>query len=74
MNDDWEERAERENTWEQRKKAYKKAHTQARVNVQASNGTVEFGVANCAARQDKPNPPLDDQLEEEDAGIKALEG
>ena len=58
-NDNWEERAERGKTWAQWKAAYKKAHAQARVKSQASDGTEIFGAANSAARQDKQNPPLD---------------
>ena len=54
--------------------AYKKAHAQARVKAQASDGTAKFGAANSAALQDKTKPPLYNQLEEEDFGIKALEG
>ena len=73
-NDDWEDCAERDKTWAQWKAAYKKAHSQARVKTQARDGTAKFGAANSAVRQDKPNPPLDNQLEEEDVGIKALEG
>ena len=55
--DDWEERAERGNTWAQRKAAYNKAHAQERVKSQASNGTVKFRAENSAARQDKPKTP-----------------
>ena len=72
--DDWEERTERDNTTAQWKTAYKKYHAQARVKAQAIDGTAKFGAANSAARQDKPNPLLDNQLEEEDVGIKSLEG
>ena len=68
------ERAERDKTWAQWNMAYKKAHAQARAKAQASNGTTKFRVANSAIRQDKPHPPLDNQLEEKDVGIKALEG
>ena len=72
-NNDWEERAERENTWAQWKTANKKAHAQARVKAQANDGSAKFGASNSAARQDKPTPPLDNKLEEEDVGIKSLE-
>ena len=72
-NDEWEERAKRDNTWSQWKTAYKKAHAQAMVKAQANDGTAKFGAANSVARQDKPNPPLDNQIEEEDVGIKDLE-
>ena len=67
-------RAERDKTWAQWKTAYKKAHAQSRVKSQANDGSAKFGAANSAARQDKQNPPLDNQLEEEEVGIKALEG
>ena len=73
-NDDWEECAERDKTWEQRKTAYKKAQAQARVKAQTNDGSAKFGAAKSAARQDKPTPPLENQLEDEDVGIKALEG
>ena len=61
-NDDWEERAERYKTWVQWKMAYKKAHAQARVKSQASDGTAKFVAANAASRKDRPNPTLDNQL------------
>ena len=73
-NDNWEERVERDKTWAQWKTAYKKAHVQVRVKSQANDGTENFGASDSAACKDKPNPPLDNQLEEEDVGIKALEG
>ena len=56
------------------KTAYKKTHAQTRVKAQANDGSAKFGAANSAARQDKQNPPLDNQLEEEEVGIRALEG
>ena len=71
---EWEERAERDRTWMQWKAAYKKAHAQARIKVQANDGTAKFGAANSAARQDTPRPTVDNKLEVEDGGIKALEG
>ena len=61
-NDDWEERAEMDKTWAQWTAAYQKAHAQARVTAQASDGTAKFSAANSAARQDKPTPPLENQL------------
>ena len=73
-NDDWGECAEREKTWSQCKTAYKRAHAQARVKAQANDGSANFGAANSDAHQDKPTLPLDNQLEEDDVGIKALEG
>ena len=73
-NDDWEERAERDTTWAQWKRAYKRAHTQARFKAQANDGSAKFEAANSAARQNKTTPPLDNQLEEEDVGIKPLKG
>ena len=73
-NNDWKERAERDNTWAQWMTAYKKAHVQASVKAQAKDGSAKFGASNYAARQDKPTPPLDNKLEEEDVGIKSLEG
>ena len=58
----------------QRKTAEKKAHDQARIKAQANGGSAKFGAANSSACQDKPTSPLDNKLEEEDVGIKALEG
>ena len=51
------ERVERNKTCSQRKTAYKRAHAKSRVKVQAKNGSVKFGAANSAARQDTANPP-----------------
>ena len=53
--------------------AYKKAHDQARINVQANEGTGKYGLVNSAASQEK-RPTVDNQLEVEDGGIQALEG
>ena len=50
-NNDWEERAEKENTWTQWNVAYKKAHTQARLKAQANDGTEKFGAANSVKTQ-----------------------
>ena len=72
-NDNWEERAERDKTWSQWKTAYKWAHAKARVKAQANNGSVKFGAANSAACQETANPPLDNQLDEDGVGFKALE-
>ena len=72
-NDDWEERAERDKTWIQRKLAYKKTHAKVRIKAQANEGTAKFGAANSAARQET-RPTVDNQLELEDGGIQALEG
>ena len=73
-NDYWEERAEKDKTWPQWKKVYRRAHAQARVKAQANDSSAKFGAKNSAARQDKITPPLDNQLEEEGVGIQALEG
>ena len=73
-NDDREERAERDKTWPQRKSAYKRAHAKARVKAQANDGSAKFGAAKSAARLDNITPPLDNQLEEDGVGLKALEG
>ena len=61
-NDDWEESAERDNTWPQWKSAHKRAHAKARVKAQANNGSAKFGAANSAARLDNITPPLNNQL------------
>ena len=62
-NDDWEELMESDKTWSQWKTAYKRAHAKARVKAQANDGSVKFGAANSAARQETAKPPLDNQLE-----------
>ena len=74
VNDDWEERAERDKTWSQWKTAYKRAHAKARVKAQANDGSVKFGAANYAAFQETTNPPLDNQIEEDGGDLKTLEG
>ena len=73
-NDDWEERAERDKTWSQWKTAYKRAHAKARVKAQANDGSIKFGAANSAARQETANPPLNNQLEEDGGDLKTLKG
>ena len=62
-NDDWEEHTERDKKWSQWKTTYKRDHAKARVKAQANDGSVKFGAANSAARQETANAPLDDQLE-----------
>ena len=52
--------------------AYKKAHDQARIKAQSNEGTATFCAANYAARHET-RPNVDNQLEVEDGGIKALE-
>ena len=64
-NGDWEESAERKKTWSQWKTAYKRAHAKARVKAQANDGSVKFGAAHSASRQENANPPIDNQLEED---------
>ena len=56
-NNDWEDRAERNKTWGKWKTAYKQAHVKARVKAQANDGSIIFGAANYAARQETANPP-----------------
>ena len=73
-NDNWEDRVERNKTWSQWKTAYKRAHAKARVKSQANNGSVKFGAANSAARQETADPPLENQLEEDGGYLKTLEG
>ena len=71
-NDDWDERAERDKTWTQWKSAYKRAHSKAQVKEQANDGSTKFGAVNSSARLDNITPPLDNQLEEDGVGLKAL--
>ena len=65
---------ERNNTWSQWKTAYKWDHAKARFKAQANNGSIKFGAANSAARQETSNPPLVNQLEEDGGGLKDLGG
>ena len=51
-NEDWEEHAERDNTWTQWKQAYKKSHVKARIKAQDNEGTVKFRAENSAAHQE----------------------
>ena len=48
----WEDHAESNKTWTNRKEAYKKAHAKAHIKAQANKGTVKFGAANSAAHQE----------------------
>ena len=73
-NDDWEDRAERDKTCAKWKTPYKQAHAKASVKAQANDGSIKFGAANSAARQETANPPLDNQLEEDGSDLKTLEG
>ena len=49
-NDDWEDIAKDEKTWDHWKTCYKKAHAKARIKAQADKGTDKFGAANAAER------------------------
>ena len=42
--------------------------------MQATNGSVKFGAANSAARQEAAHLPLDNQLKEDIGDVKTLEG
>ena len=56
-------------TWEL---AYKQAHTKARVEAQAHDGSTKFGAANSSARL-KAHLPLNNQLEGDSNNVKTLE-
>ena len=71
-NDDWEDRAKRDKTWATWKLSCKQAHAKARVKAQATDGSVKFGAANSAARQEAAHPPLDNQLKEDSVNVKTL--
>ena len=58
VNDDWEDRAERDKTWATWKLAYKQAHAKARVKSQATEGSTKIGEANSAAHQEADHLPL----------------
>ena len=61
-NDNQEDRTARNKTWSQWNTAYKRVHAKAKVKSKSNNGSVNFGAANSAARQETANAPLDDQL------------
>ena len=48
----WEDHIESNKTWKKWKEAYKKAHTKARIKVQANKGTVKFGSEDSAVHQE----------------------
>ena len=53
------------------KLAYKKAHAQKRIKVDANEGTAKFDAENSAACQET-TLTVDNQLEMNDVGIKAI--
>ena len=72
-NDDWEDRAESDKTWENWKEAYKKAHAKSRIKAQANEGTVKFGAANSAAQLETiQNVEKNQGIN--NGGMKSLEG
>ena len=73
VNDNWEDRAERDKTWATWKLAYKQAHAKVRVKAQATEGRTKFGAAHSAALQEASHLPLDNQLEEDSSDVKTLE-
>ena len=73
-NDDWEKHAEQDKIWSHWKTAYNRVHAKARVKAQANYGSVKFGPENSAARHENVNSLLENQLEEDGVGLKALEG
>ena len=70
-NDDWEDRAELDETWAACKLAYKQGHAKARVK--AHEGSTKFGAANSAARPED-QLSLDTQHEGARKNVKTLEG
>ena len=72
-NDDWEDRAESEKTWENWKEVYKKAHAKARIKAQANEGTVKFGAANSATHLETTQN-VENNQGVDDGGMKYLEG
>ena len=73
-NDNWEDRAERDKTWATWKPTYKQFHAKARVKAQATDGSIKFGAANSAARQESSHLPLNNQVEEDSGDLKTLGG
>ena len=72
-NDNWEDHAESDKTWENWKEAYNKAHAKARIKAQANEGTVKFGAENSAAHLETTQN-VEKNQGVEDGGMKALEG
>ena len=72
-NNDWEDRAESDKTWENWKEAYKKAHAKARIKAKANEGTVKFGAANSAAHLETMQN-VEKNQSVDDGDMKALEG
>ena len=73
-NNDWEDRSKRNKTWANWKTAHKKSHVKARVKALVNDGSVKFGAANSAARQEYSHLPLGNQLEEDSGDLKPLKG
>ena len=73
-NDDWEDRAERNKIWANWKTAYKQAHAKARVKALSNYGSVKFGAANSAVRQESAHLPLHNQLREDSDDLNTLGG
>ena len=72
-NDNWEDRAEYDKTWEILKEVYKKAHAKARTKSQANKGTVKFCAANSAAHLETTQN-VEKNQGVDDGGMKALKG
>ena len=54
--------------------SYSLRHAKARVKAPANDGSVKFGAANSAARQESAHLPLDNHLEEDSGNLKTLKG
>ena len=72
-NDDWEDRDEEHNIWDEWKTAYKRAHAKLRVKAQATKGLDKFGAANTAGRVLKTSE-VDTNNGGNEVGMKSLEG
>ena len=72
-NDNWEDWAESDKTWDSWKLVHKQAHAKARVKAQAHEGSTKFRAANSAAHPEA-HLPLDNELEGDSRNVKTLEG
>ena len=72
VNDNWEDRAERDKSWATWKLDYKQAQAKARFKAQATEGSTKFGAANSAACQEAAHIPLNNHLEEDSSDVKNL--
>ena len=72
-NDNWEDKAEDQKTWDNWKTSYKRVHAKVYVKAQAAEGSDNFGAANAAERVLK-NIEVATENGGNEVGMKTLEG